>query len=236
MVACRNIAQYSRGNWAAKLANCSTLATDYETQMKKHRHGNSWPIHRTAAQSAIRCKNWNFFFDTLMIKRGGQKGTRTWGFRLLKHFAKSNVDVLAGLEIYLKTNRAPFSVKYGCLAAVHLRTWLNFYKKFKKANTFIKYMKKSTMCARTQFARYFYYAKCKNRNAVKFFYNQLISKDPKAKATACRYLGDYGKRKHFRRMRIIARTDATYRVRGLTRVYWVRDICKAAIGRIKLRH
>ncbi|MBU1536849.1 hypothetical protein KKF84_16100, partial [Myxococcota bacterium] len=86
---------------------------------------------------------------------------------------------------------------------------------------------------RASFGRYLIAAKCPK--ASSFFYDQLLSRDPTTKANACYYLGEYGNKKHIRRMKIISTTDAAYKIRGLTRIYWVRDSCKQAIGRIRLR-
>lgn len=230
---CREYKRLSGGNWDAKLANCASLPADYEKQMKKHKDTNTFPIHVAAAKSAFKCKNWNYLYGDLLNNRGGGSNLQAWGVRILRKLDKEKIDIFAGLDAYIQANKAPFGSKYGCQAVIHLTKWMIADKKYDKPERFLKYMKKLTRCGKAQFGIYFHESKCKK--ADKFVYGLLKSADPKTKSQACRYLGDLGGKKHLKRMRGIAKSDPTFVIKRKVKVYWVRDICKTAIEKIKTR-
>ena len=48
-------------------------------------------------------------------------------------------------------------------------------------------------------------------------------------------LADIGTKKHIAKMKIVAEKDATFKMKGNTPVYWVRDSCQQAIGKLELK-
>jgi hypothetical protein len=233
-LACRYAAKYKTTPTTPLIA-CNNIEKKYAEMYKNAGYGKGYYAYRTGVRSAVKCKNWNFLFNTLLISNSGSAGTRRHGFKALKYLDKHKIDVILGLVAYLKNNKKPFSIKYGCNAAKNFTLWMQFYKKFDIAKDLVKYMKKVTKCAKTQFANYFFSAGVNSKKAISFFHDQLLSQDPKALSVACKYLSNYGSKKHLRRLRIISKTNSAYKVRNFVKVYWVRDICKNAIGQIRLR-
>lgn len=53
---------------------------------------------------------------------------------------------------------------------------------------------------------------------------------------ACSVLGTIGTKKHTRKMKILSKSDPAYTIRGLnTKVWFVRDACRASVGKISMR-
>ena len=231
--ACWAEEKYSAGNWGARLPTCETLAEDYKALRKKYAYSNRFPIYMAAAKKAIACKDWNYFWGDLLNNRGRKGGFQSSGFKVLKRLDKQNVAFLESLETYLKSNAAPFSSRLGCNAVEAVTLYMVYKKLFENSHKYLKYMKKLTGCGKAKFGTY--YRAARTKKAVPFFYKQLLSTDPNTKAAACLFLGDFGTKRHIKRMRIIAQTDPTFKIQHRVKIYWVRDTCKGAIGRIRMR-
>jgi hypothetical protein len=82
--------------------------------------------------------------------------------------------------------------------------------------------------------RYFVAGKC--GGAVPMFEGMLAESDAKVRQNACWALGEIGGRTSLAKLGIIADSDAAYEVVELNKVYFVRDECRAAAGKIRLRN
>lgn len=80
---------------------------------------------------------------------------------------------------------------------------------------------------------YFVAAKC--TNAVPLFESLLVESDAYARKDACWSLGEIGGRSSIPKLSVLAESDAPYEIVDLNKVYFVRDNCRAAAGKIKLR-
>jgi hypothetical protein len=82
--------------------------------------------------------------------------------------------------------------------------------------------------------RYFVAAKC--GGAVPMFEGLLVEGDAKVRQNACWSLGEIGGRSSLSKLGIVAESDAAYEIVDLNKVYFVRDTCRAAAGKIRLRN
>ncbi len=82
-------------------------------------------------------------------------------------------------------------------------------------------------------APYFVSMKCSA--AASLYEDMLIDNSADRRQTACVTLGEIGTRASLSRLNIVAESDAAFEVVDLNKVYYVRDACRAAAGKIKLR-
>jgi len=82
--------------------------------------------------------------------------------------------------------------------------------------------------------RYFVAGKC--GAAVPMFEGMLAEGDARVRQNACWSLGEIGGRSSVAKLGILADSDAAFEVVDLNKVYFVRDACRAAAGKIRLRN
>jgi hypothetical protein len=82
--------------------------------------------------------------------------------------------------------------------------------------------------------RYFVAGKCPA--AVPMFEGMLVESDATVRQNACWSLGEIGGRTSLQKLGILAESDAAFEVVDLNKVYFVRDTCRAAAGKIRLRN
>lgn len=86
---------------------------------------------------------------------------------------------------------------------------------------------------RREAASYFVAAKC--AGAAPIYEDLLADESAPDRKLACATLGEIGGRSSLAKVGIIATTDAAFDVVDLNKVYFVRDACRAAVGKIRLR-
>ena len=72
--------------------------------------------------------------------------------------------------------------------------------------------------------------------AVPMFEGMLAESDATVRQNACWSLGEIGRSASLPKLGIVAESDAAYEVVELNKVYFVRDACRAAAGKIRLRN
>ena len=91
----------------------------------------------------------------------------------------------------------------------------------------------STTDIRLQVGTYFVAAKC--ADAIPVFESMLTEHDPQLRANACWSLGEIGGPASIGKLNVVAESDGAFEIVDLNKVYFVRDHCRAAAGKIKLR-
>jgi hypothetical protein len=79
------------------------------------------------------------------------------------------------------------------------------------------------------------YSKLDCKEAADVVATALADDQPRNRERACWVLADIGTKKHIAKMKIVAEKDATFKMKGNTPVYWVRDSCQQAIGKLELK-
>lgn len=85
------------------------------------------------------------------------------------------------------------------------------------------------------FALLFLYGKLDCKEAAEATVAALADDSPRTRERACWVLAEIGSKKHIAKMKIVAEKDATYKMKGAVPVYWVRDSCQQAIGKLELK-
>jgi len=94
--------------------------------------------------------------------------------------------------------------------------------------------RKAPMPALREAGPYFVAAKC--AGAVPLFEAMLTENDPALRKGACFSLGEIGGASSLPKLSVLAQTDAAFEIVDLNKVYYVRDACRAAAGKVVLRH
>ena len=75
----------------------------------------------------------------------------------------------------------------------------------------------------------------KCEQGIPFAEKALTDKIPSVRRVSCIFLGEVGVAKHVEKLEILGSTDGYSEVQGRQKIYPVRDACKEAAGKIKLR-
>jgi len=82
---------------------------------------------------------------------------------------------------------------------------------------------------------YVFYRATKCTAAADWVAKGLVHSFAQTRHRACKTLGSIGNENHIRQMANLAKSDATFKVVRYKRVYWVRDMCRQAVGQIQMR-
>jgi hypothetical protein len=167
-----------------------------------------------------------------MVHWGQREGV---GYKLLLAAEKNGIDVEGALMGYLRANASsPFSFRHGGYAVSHITSWLLNTGKT-NCEQFIPYAGASTGGPLGEWLHFFAQTTCTKAAPLAV---RLLAHDHAARRRqACVLLGKIGAREHLRKLKIIADSDPAFKIQGQgVKVYHVRDACKAAMGKIELRH
>jgi len=209
-------------------AKCADLPGVWEKYKRSHKKKFNDVAIRLA-----KCGNWKYVFVDMM--HWGPMTHGAMGIKMLMAVQKSGQDVEKNFFKFMaKVGTNPFDAKTAPYALAHYITWRE--KKGGKIDckAYIKHFKvfdEGSPMAWT--FKLFRVGKCKD--AANFVVKGLADRRPKTRERACYTLSELGNKSHVKKMSIVAKSDATYKVIRRTKVYWVRDQCKQAVGRIKLR-
>lgn len=209
------------------LADCSKVK---DTWTKKPTLGEDAEkaLYLAVGQRAAECKLWDFVWVDLVHQANGR------GPELIKTLEKAGVALDVELMTYLAANKdKPFAFEYGDFALENITSWLVSAGKVGKCERFIPYAKNATPETLGKWLHFFAEAKCKA--AAPLAVPRLSSKVPDQRRQACAVLGEIGSKKDIAKLTILSKTDPEYRVERMTKIYWVRDACQAAIGAIQLK-
>ena len=234
--ACKARGEVEDQVWMAELGDCEKMKTIWKRHSDRFLMGKRDPEGSrermtTVLKAYLKCNMWDTIW-TKTVHLGKHSGAG--GVWVLGKLTELGQDMYAELWKYLKANEtAPFKFKYGHYAVGNVVKWLIKAGKTQECAKFIPIAKASTKPAQAEWIWYFWKSNCKK--AQKWLLTQLAHSDSGRRRYTCFVLGHIGNKRAIRKLRILARTDPAYRMRRFTRIYFVRDACKQAIGRIKLR-
>lgn len=206
-----------------------------------------WEEHKSAVQRHRMLKK--TFPD--MAVRMGKCGKYGYVFKNMIHWGPHQANAIgrkaivamdaAGLPVekeYLKwmgsQSSNPYDPKYGGYALEHYYNWR--LKKGGKIDCkpYVKAWKVIEEADQMSWI-YVFYRSTKCTAAADYVMKGLVSSRPKTRHRACMTLGIIGNKKHIKKMSILAKSDGSYKIKRRIKTYWVRDMCKQAVGQINMR-
>ncbi len=217
---------------AADVKACKDGNAFYDSHMAKFRKGGNEMTKRAfwVMADMAKCNQWDFMFEKL-----GHWGSEETGGALWGKLAEQGHDVEKLIKDYIDRNKkAPFAFKYGQHLGQNIAYYLASAKHFDKCEWYIPHYKKMPEEAQDAFLHYFAESKC--MKAAPLALERLASNNARTRRQACAVLAHIGSKKDIPKLKVVAENDPTYKIEGFdVRVFWVRDECKAAIGKIQLR-
>ncbi len=189
--------------------------------------------HADASIRMGKCGHYGYVFKELM-----HWGPLTHGAMGLKSLAAMDAAGLSVEKEFLKwmgeQTASPWDPKYGPYAMGHYVSWRQ-----KKGGTidckpYVKVWGVLTGGEDVAWA-YAFYRNTKCTAAADWVAKGLTHSYPKARHRACQTLGMIGDKSHTKNMEILAKSDGTFKLVRYNKVYWVRDMCRQAVGQIKMR-
>lgn len=211
-------------------ADCEKVLSSYEEiEPNVDDHGKE-ALFFKAAKRLAECKKWELFFTKFVTKTKHDRG-----IRVLKETAKAGVDLRAVILAHLAAHKAaPFDYFDGSTAARWIVSYLLQSESVGNCADFVPYAVATTKTPiKEHWVRLFGRTGCKEAADVVASY--LSSGEGMLRKEACFTLGAIGARKHIARMKPFAATDPAYKMRGLIRIFYVRDACKGAILKLSSR-
>ncbi len=230
----------SAGLSAFSGATCQNAVAMFE----KHKQGlvSAYSLSKAQKQANFdavalklaKCGQWDYIFEKLM-HWGGSHGQ---GRKMLDALHRAGFKLEKLMFAYMKRHRRRlFDFKHAGYALDHWTGYLYDRRMFRNCRKWVKWAYKIPDKVWGNINWFLRNAKC--RGAARVAIKRLRSNNARVRKGACVTLGVLGRRRHLRKVRILARTDGYYKWvrRGWRkyRVYPVRDACKAAAGKIQLR-
>jgi len=156
------------------------------------------------------------------------------GLNVVRALAAGAVDIEAEFLAYLETHKdAPLAFDGSMELANAVTTWLKDNAKVARCKDFGPYVEKVSDPVFKNFSWFWRETACKGVAPV--VVKRLASTDAEVREGACKTLGEIGTKAELKAVETIAKTDAANKVEGVNTIYYVRDACLAAHGKIKLR-
>lgn len=228
--ACKVLAQ--RATEVVRLASCEDIVATWEAN--KRSFGKPELTYAVAEEAAVKmgqCGHWEYVFEK-MAHYGSTNIPA--GARALKRLEQEGFAVEKELLHYLaRHKKAPFGFKNGIYASHNITRWLADGGHFKHCKRYVRHAENMSDAVVSEWLRYFVDGFCTEGAQVAA--RLLTSGNPKKREFGCFILGDIGGDKHVRKLQSLAKTDPAYRIEDLNKIYYVRDTCLAAAGKITSR-
>ncbi len=185
-----------------------------------------------AGSKLAKCGHWDHIIEELAYRGRNKSGK---GYKLIVEMAKGGTDWEAQVLAYAKRKGGGqvFTTEYAYFFLSHFADYL-----VESGKTNCKpYIKVAARTPDIPFrALNWYFRKTNCTAAAQVIAKRLASDRADVREGACKSLGLLGsKRKHLKKVRLLARTDPYYRVQGLNKVYDVRNACAAAANKLALK-
>ena len=190
-------------------------------------------LHNEASVRMGKCGHYAYVFKELI--HWGPLTQGALGIKSLQAMDKAGLPIEKEyLKWFGKHSASPYTPKLGMYALGHYIFWREMKGGNIDCNPYVKVWKVLEGGEDVAWAYSFYrFTKCKA--AADWVAKGLAHSYPKARHRACKTLGIVGNKSHTKKMGILAKSDGTYKIVRRTKVYWVRDQCRAAVGQINMR-
>ncbi len=215
-------------------ADCGTLEKSLESSVVR----NVDQLAKIGVK-LVKCGKANLVFEDLAAR--GDFGTRASGFQILMKIEDSGVNLAEEFVKYAQSNAgpqfmaaAPRPGKNNLKFAInHISLWLDARKHYNHCSALVPVVRDASEDVKLHTLIYFANGQCKD--AVPFGVELLSHSKPEYRKIACSNLGVFGDTSVVPKLEIVAETDSAYEIVNLNKIYYVRDICRASTGKIKLR-
>jgi len=190
-----------------------------------------------------KCNEWPTIFEKVV--HVGNYGADATGVRVLMKLHKDGLKVADAFAKYMKDSagRKFLPIEHAGFAANHIANWLIKTEQFDKCDALAHAITDAKEAVRANMLFYFGEGKC-NKVGRDLCVGLLTSDSANFRQLACNNLRDVGDMSVLPKLRILIETDPANEIqesRGgdgrvwATKVYYVRDACKTAAGKIELR-
>jgi hypothetical protein len=233
--ACSLMRQGKHSKASAELAgDCTNLKAVYE---KHHSSADDAFFYKTGIRAA-ECKMWDYIWTDLAWygkpSRSSYGGTaKKRGLVLMGRLEKAGHDPVKALLAYLEQNKSnPFGYDHGESAVENVVKYMVEANKAGNCERFIPFAKNSKEKPQSEWIWFFGETKCKA--AAPLAALQLMSERASVRMWACKALGKIGAKRQLPKVKTLASTDPAFRIVRLNKIWYVRDACRAAAGRIAM--
>jgi hypothetical protein len=253
---CKNRGKYKRmGHWGLPcngLVQLSlTMAGEELASVPCDAVLATWEKHKDALKRSIRvsevmeaqaavvtsfgvklaqCGEWDYLFENVI--HGQRPAFR--GNEALAAIDKAGLDLEKEMLGYMARHKANlFTFKHAGDAIEHYFTFLGGAEKYSHCSKYIPF---ADNIASDDFFHFNYFFRASDCSGVlKIIDKRLASDDVADRLGACATLAKFGSKRDLKKLEIVASSDPHYKTKKRVKIYHVRDDCRAAIGKIKLR-
>ncbi|MCO4762526.1 MAG: hypothetical protein KC502_13530 [Myxococcales bacterium] len=189
--------------------------------------------HAEACVRMGKCGHYGYVFKELI--HWGPMTQGAVGIKSLKAMDKAGLPVEKEyLKWFSKQASSPYSAKLGMYAIGHYGFWRRDKGGTINCKPYINAWK-SVDEGEALVQVYSFLRRTKCVAAADMIFKGLTHSNARTRLRACQALGVLGNKKHIKKMSILAKSDGTYKIVRRNKIYWVRDMCRQAVGQIKMR-
>jgi hypothetical protein len=185
------------------------------------------------AKKFAKCGDYKSIFEDMA--HIGEYGSSSIGTSILIRLEEGGAPMKAEFTSYLQSHQGSsfLNIKHQSYAADHIGLWL----RKKSYNDLCAPLAASLTDASDELVSnfLFYFEESRCKEGVPLAVNLLASDTAAFRKTACKSLATFGDKSAISKMQIVAESDNYYEIVDENRIYYVRDACSEAIGKIKLK-